>query len=55
MEFLVSRGYVEFEYDGQAVPLENFSMSLLGPYRDALCPLLIFLAGAHSSQNLEAQ
>ncbi len=44
----------EFDYDGQGVPLENFSMSLLGPNRDALRPLLIFREGVHSPENLGA-
>ena len=30
---------IEFKYDGQGVPLENFSMILRGPYKDIFMPL----------------
>ncbi len=31
-----------FNYDGQGVPLENFSMILMGPYKDIFTSLIFF-------------
>ncbi len=42
-------------YDGQGVPLENFSMILRGPYKDIFMPLkFVWGGGVYYIRNLAA-